>query len=94
MANMNGTTSILGGPSREELFDSLRLYNEQRKLTFELLDKAINKVKVMVTVTGLKVEDGSGNNWIIYACITLNGRGVQIDGYYNTVRRTGHFNIP
>jgi hypothetical protein len=30
------TYQVLGGPSREELFDALRLFNERRQSTFEI----------------------------------------------------------
>lgn len=63
---------IVEGPSREELFDALRLRNEGRKVSltisrqtkpgspFKLLDETFD-----VFVNGISVEDASGHKWLL-----------------------------
>lgn len=85
------TTSIVKGPSREDMFDSLRLCAEHRTVILELRDRAQYKVKAGVVM--LKPEDGSGNNWLIEVYINVNSKSQVVPGYYNTATRTGHLHI-
>jgi len=59
---------IIAGPSREELFDALRLRHEGRKVTFTLVsaDKISTLPLVLeVSVDEISSEDGSGESWIL-----------------------------
>jgi len=86
---------ITAGPSREELFDALRLRHENRKVSFTLAPNThpwSAPKKVQVFVDGISIEDGSGANWLLkirdeYQEFTLGT--CQLEGYYNTTRREG-----
>lgn len=52
---------IIEGPNREDLFDSLRLFKEGRIVEFTLESGA----KMELVVTGISIEDGSGQSWLI-----------------------------
>ncbi len=72
---MSKQISILSGPSREELFDGLRLFTEKRPVSFTISQNGIEQ-KVLVVMQGLTAEDGSGNNWnikIVVAAPILEG---------------------
>ncbi len=83
---------IYGGPSREELFDCLRLFNEARALEFLVsLDRsdvelASNRSnlhfylqglrRVRGVVSGIKAEDSGGNSWVIEGYLLENDKAV------------------
>lgn len=75
---------IVNGPSREEIFDCLRLFPERRTVKFQLVD---SEGPVLEThVVGIEPEDGSGHNW----CLRVGFRGYHaMDIYYNDTRRAG-----
>ncbi len=60
---------ITGGPSREELFDSLRLYNEHRYVVFELEPSHPSfhnwRVRLKGQIVEIGAEDGSGHSWCL-----------------------------
>mgnify|MGYP001353434555 FL=1 len=88
---------ITAGPSREELFDALRLRHESRTVTMTVENTVRtagdpHKSLMMklprtfqVTVDSIGVEDGSGNNWLL----TLSNKDGRFEGYFNTTRREG-----
>ena len=56
------TIEITNGPSREELFDGLRLFAEKRLIPFCV--KMNEKEKfVAVIINSIQAEDGSGQSW-------------------------------
>lgn len=65
--------AITDGPSREDLFDALRLFKEHRCVEFELLERRqdgqlrINgsKVRLKARILGISPEDGSGHSWCL-----------------------------
>jgi hypothetical protein len=92
---------IHNGPSREELFDALRLFNERRYVTFELWDGDEQFVHwgiytIQTQINGISAEDGSSHNWnldvyFIYGdddMLQPKHRG-PYKLYYNDVRRKG-----
>jgi hypothetical protein len=68
---MSIRTEIINGPSREELFDGLRLFNEKRLIP--LLFKKHEKEKYSaVIINSIEAEDGSGDSWNITFYINNN----------------------
>jgi len=59
---MSKTIPITNGPSREELFDALRLLAEGRLVPF-CVEKDGNKKYVAVLMSSIAAEDGSGQSW-------------------------------
>ena len=98
---INDDFVIEDGPSREQLFDALRLFNEHRIVTFTLRRRV--DTDGSVTIGGQKwdlsaqtlsimAEDGSGHSWILQVRFkaevdVLNTAPVQI--YYHDTRRGG-----
>ena len=88
---------IVAGPSREELFDALRLRHEGRKVSFTMtprpqrLGSRIEMEKTFnVFVNGIKVNDIRGKNWLLDLCNPNGNLGSQyLRGYFNTMRRKG-----
>lgn len=70
------------GPSREELFDALRLRHEGRLVSF----RSTSGLRYEVSINEIGVESGGGNNW--YGTGYLSD-GLQIKYYFNTKGRTG-----
>lgn len=55
---------ISNGPSREELFDGLRLFSEKRLVPFLVLKNGIEKYfAVIIHSIEAEAEDGSGQSW-------------------------------
>lgn len=93
-------TPIIKGPSREELFDDLRLYDERRLVTFELVPSHPNfhnwRVWLRAQVVEIEAEDGSGHSWLLGVYfqdapqqnIKLSASG-RIKLYYNDRTRKG-----
>ena len=83
--------TIIGGPSREELFDALRLHHEEREVTFTVTPNCnVGNLVLRVRVEELGVEDGSGNNWLfkVYDRQSILG-SMSLHGYINTRTREG-----
>lgn len=59
---METTIEITNGPSREELFDGLRLFAEKRLIPFIIKKDDVERW-VAVVVTSIQAEDGSGQSW-------------------------------
>jgi hypothetical protein len=94
---------IVAGPSREELFDALRLRHEGRRVTFTLAPSHITgrtlaegrkfvpgNMVFSVQVNELGIEDGSGNRWLfrLYDRYGVLG-SCELQGYMDTTRRGG-----
>lgn len=56
------TIQITNGPSREELFDGLRLFAEKRLVPFCMKMQEEEKY-VAVAISSIEAEDGSGHSW-------------------------------
>lgn len=95
--NITSDWTITDGPSREELFDALRLFNEHRSVEFQvgLSPVASSLVRVKMQINSIAAEDGTGRNWnlIVYPTGQSN---LSIDHpgpyklYYNDNLRRGH----
>lgn len=94
---------IKAGPSREELFDCLRLFNEYRRVEFTLQAgiedcdpwNNPNTYNLMAMVEGVRAEDGSGHSWILRASFYPVARQLDLayqgpfELYYNDKDRRG-----
>lgn len=90
---------IVAGPSREALFDALRLQYEGRKITFTVaptLEQQAtggnygrpNNLALQVKVDMLRPEDGSGNNWLFELIDEHQSLGsCKLRGHINTTLR-------
>lgn len=56
------TINITNGPSREELFDGLRLSSEKRLVPFVIYNNGEERF-VAVFINSIEAEDGSGQSW-------------------------------
>lgn len=91
------TVQITHGPSREELFDALRLFDEFRKVEFTLESsvrvsgtRKVPEIKCEAQIMSLAAEDGSGNNWIFTARFRkVDGSYSSREGFFNTRDRKG-----
>jgi hypothetical protein len=82
--NAQKNITIHAGPSREELFDALRLRHESRLVEFTVTDR---KDKMRAVIDSIGVESGDGESWIL----EVSYRGVRLEGYYHSKRREGVF---
>ena len=97
---------IIAGPSREDLFDALRLRHEGRTVTLTV-DNWVETVggprgcltiklplTFRATVESIGVEDGSGDSWLLTLVNSDRKLGSgYVWGYFNTVRREGWLNV-
>ncbi len=92
---------ITNGPSREELFDGLRLFSEKRPVQF-VTENNGRQMTSAVIMQAIEIEDGSGNNWNIKFQIGgdfLSTKNIKVrksfeaKGFYSTKKRTGYFTI-
>lgn len=83
---------IVHGPSKEELFDSLRLLREKRFVEFvckgEIVGRAC-KITRACRITGIKAEDGSGESWLLDGY--CDGDSRKFAAYYRTDKRAGRW---
>ncbi|MCX6755666.1 MAG: hypothetical protein NT068_04005 [Candidatus Nomurabacteria bacterium] len=95
---MNTTLEITGGPSREELFDGLRLLSEKRQIPFTFkATKGTELIMPLVTMQSIAAEDGSGHSWnitfLVKKCFVVIGSKdeslVTVKAYYSSMRRKG-----
>lgn len=76
------TVHFVGGPTRQQMFDSFV------KGEFQKFGTAPQEV-LGVVINSLAREDGSGNSWLFAG---YGPGGVEISGgYYDSIRRTGHW---
>lgn len=91
----NEVIEITDGPSREDLFDALRLGPEKATIDITIKIKRIKRT-VNFWVNGLEREDGSQQSWIIKVHDPLGAlvRGRHnFEGYLNTRTREGHLRV-
>lgn len=67
---MSKQIQITNGPSREELFDGLRLFAEKREVSFIVVDNG-RQMTLPATMRSIQAEDGSGHSWNITGYITV-----------------------
>lgn len=85
---------IVSGPSREELFDSLRLSRERRTVTFKFEISPKKMLRITAQVRSIGAEDGSGQSWCIIVDDPDRAFGrTSVEGYYRTDSRKGHFDL-
>ena len=106
---MSKTLKITSGPSREELFDGLRLFAEKRPVGF-VIENNGRQMTPIVWMHGIEAEDGSGQSWNIKFSIAENFVGempypidvskpvppvnsVTVTAYYSTKTRTGTITV-
>lgn len=89
---------VTGGPSREELFDALRLRHEYRPVLFCIFVAAHQRTRSLssdfyntnLQINGIAVEDGSGHKWLIELFDPTKTFGsTKLHGYFNTSSRKG-----
>lgn len=94
---------VVAGPSREELFDALRLRHEGRKVAFTVAPSHITdrvlpggrkfvpgNLMFHVGVGMLRPESGDGNNWLFELGDEHKSLGsTKLHGYINTTTRQG-----
>lgn len=97
--------AIEAGPSREELFDALKYaYNKEHpfEVTFTGLSvrqtgdvrQNLGRGKFTAKIVGLMHEDGSGQNLIVDAYVSVKPlQGKLVKFYYSAKQRTGHLNV-
>lgn len=101
---MSKTIKITNGPSREELFDGLRLFAEKRAVGF-VIENNGRQMTPIVWMHSIEAEDGSGQSWNIKFSIGKSFVGkipypidlskpsqtksVTVKAYYSTKTRTG-----
>lgn len=95
MAPPTQPISILSGPSREELFDALRLRSENRRVVFKiLLQKGASdsaELMLQAIVNGILAESGSGKSWLLRLCDTDRTFGrSELSAYFETTSCTGY----
>lgn len=95
MAPLTQPISILSGPSREELFDALRLRSENRHVTFKVSfqKEASNPIELMLqtTINGILAESGSGKSWLLRLCDLDRTFGrSELVAYFETTSHTGY----
>ncbi len=56
------TIEITNGPSREEMFDGLRLVSEKRLIPFQVIKNEKEKYFAVI-IHSIEAEDGSGQSW-------------------------------
>jgi len=87
--------SIADGPSREELFDALRLFNEHRKVAFQGWIRrgsaSMEGFTLGAQVNSIAVEDGSGHSWNLMVYLPALDESGPYEIYYHDGRRKGHF---
>jgi hypothetical protein len=96
--NIDGYWTVSDGPSREDLFDALRLFNEHRRVEFTLgspMPGRHTPYTLLAQVNSVQAEDGSGHSWNVTVYfdevpnqLTLNRRGPHTL-YYHDKRRKG-----
>ena len=93
---------IVAGPSREELFDALRLGNKGRMVSFTInpahvprIGKYGQKFEIQsmtfeVSIESIGIEDGSGQSWVLKLYDQFSNLGSNyLEAYFHTTRRKG-----
>ena len=89
-------TGIVGGPSREKMFDALRFRHERKVVVFTLTlekeggEKEIPRIPLVAQVDAIAIEDGSGNCWMAKLYVKSSRPGQSnITVFFNTKTRKG-----
>lgn len=72
---MENKIQISNGPSREELFDGLRLFAEKREVAFLIENNDGKQISLPFIMQSIQAEDGSGNSWNIQMNLHLKSLG-------------------
>lgn len=82
--------NIVSGPSREELFDGLRLRHEGRKIFF-LAATTSGNFEINCILNSISIECGSGNCWLLKLRNPESRlRGCdRLEMFYNSSTRSG-----
>lgn len=106
---MPKTIQITSGPSREELFDGLRLFSEKRVVDFLIVNNG-RQVNLPVIMQSIQAEDGSGHSWNVSFVIEVKTllrislpvdvitvfagkKAITAKAYYSTKNRRGRITI-
>ena len=106
---MSKTIQITSGPSREELFDGLRLFSEKRQVGFLIVDNG-RQMTLPTIMQSIQAEDGSGQSWNISIIVEVKDllalslpvnvkqvfaghKSVRIKAYYSSKNRKGAFTL-
>lgn len=93
---MIGTYRIVAGPSREELFDALRLRHEGKKVEITVIhpphpaEVMQSQMTITAMVDMIKAEDGTGDKWLLELS-DMKGtlEDFHFKTFFNTKTRTG-----
>jgi len=94
MTTLQNQHQIVAGPSREDLFDGLRLRHEGRQIEMSLTTKhavtmPCSHTKMSFCVDSIGIEDGSGHNWTLQLSYSCGENILSYKAYYNTKTRAG-----
>lgn len=89
---------VTGGPSREDLFDALRLQLYNMSVVFAWREGDVDRGSI-VYVRGISARDDSGDSWLIEgrtgdAEKNLIRRSQPVKIYFCTMRRKGRICFP
>lgn len=87
---MARVTLLSNGPSKFDVMLALfdRKNPSPRSVQFSLEDDPSEKVNVVIT--GISIEDGSGESWLFTGFLKY-AEARKIKGWFRTDRRVGHF---
>lgn len=85
---------VMDGPSREELFDALRLRHEQRTIVFKLKHPGAPGVlrPMSAIIIGITAESDNGHYWNVTGTFVTPGHIAPFDMFYRTNDRNGILN--
>jgi len=81
---MKTKIGITNGPSREELFDGLRLSNEERLVPFQVIKNGKEKYFAVI-IHSIETEDGSGQSWNL--TFSVNSKYLSEQFYFEKVKK-------
>ncbi len=84
---MKKAIEISNGPSREELFDGLRLYFQQRLVPFLVTKDGMEKYYAVI-INSIEAEDGSGQSWNL--TFSVNSKFLSDQFFEEALKRESH----
>ena len=91
---ISGGIQIYAGPSREDLFDALRLANEGRQVSFMVRDDFGHPVNLKCHISMIELEDGSGKRFLLKLSTKIENRITDSKSvYFDTETRKGWLEI-
>ena len=87
---MKKIIAITNGPSREELFDGLRLFSEKRLVPFQVI-KNENEKYFAVIIHSIEAEDGSGQSWNL--TFSVNSKYLSDEFFIEKVKKEEYYII-